>query len=427
MTWEAGRRTGEGSAAILKGLAAYGMAEFAVRIVRLGTVVLIARRLAPEVVGVAALALTVFEIVRVLANIGVGQRIIAAPAEQLAATCNTAHRIFWTWCAAISVLQIAVSAILAIGFHQEAAGAMLAVLALVYLWMPGGLVPCYLLMREGRVVTTARTTATQTIADHLLTAALLLIWSSPWSIVLPKLLTAPIWLILTRRARPWRPDPDAGQVPVAALTRFGLSVLATEMLIALRGQCDKLIVAATLGVSALGTYFFAFNAGIGIVASLITAFGTVVLPHLCGAAPGAARAQRMTGALLLGAALFVPLIVAQAGLAPFYVPIVFGARWAHAATLIAILALAGLPMFLATATTTWLRANDRPGLDAQAGVLSCAMALGGLALGAHTGGLAGAAAGWVAGLTLAITPFAATILSRALRPAATPAHRKAMI
>lgn len=409
-------RLGQQAMQILRGLIAFGSAELAVRLVRLLTVVVIARQLAPDIVGTAALTLTAFELIRVLANIGVGQQIIAAPAAQLDAICNTAHRIFWRWCLGVALVQLGVAAVLAFGFYQPLSAAMLATLSLVYLWMPGGLVNCYLLMREGRAGATARTTATQTIADHLLTALLLLIWQSPWSIVLPKLLTAPIWLVLTRRARPWGPNPAAGNVPARSLLRFGSSVLAADLMQALRTQGDKLIVASTLGISALGTYFFAFNAGIGIVSSLISAFGTVVFPTLCAVPRGRARSQSLRKAIMLGSIIFIPVILAQSGLAEFYVPLVFGANWSHAAPLVGLLCLAGLPMLAAVMATAWLRAEGRPGLDASASTLASVLSLGGLLIGAQSHGLNGAATGWVIGLALGLLPFAVTILARAIRP-----------
>lgn len=408
------QKIGDAPLAMLTGLAAYGSAEIAVRLVRLVTVVVIARQLAPDIVGVAALTLTAFELVRVLANIGVGQRIIAADADRLAATCNTAHHIFWIWCSIVAAVQLLAALLMATAFNQPLAGAMLAVLSGVYLLMPGGLVQCYLLMREGRAGTTARTMATQTIADHLLTAGLLLVWQSPWSVVLPKLLTAPIWLLMTRRARPWYPDPSAGRAPVRELLGFGLSVLATEMLTATRNQLDKIIISATLGVTALGTWYFAFNAGIGIVSSLITAFGTVMFPGLCSVPTGRARSQRLRTAILLGSIIFLPVIAAQSLLAPFYVPVVFGDHWAHAAPLISILCLAGVPMLLGTITTAWLRAEGRANIDAMAGLITTGSALGALAIGVSGGHLELGAAFWVGGLAASILPFALFILRPAL-------------
>lgn len=400
------------SRALASGLFAYGLAELSVRVVRLVTVILIARQLAPDIVGQAALTLTLFEIIRIFANIGVGQQIIAAPQDRLGAICNSAQRIFWIWCGCVAVIQLFVAMILAIVFGQQTAAILLAILSLVYALMPGGLVQCYLLMREGRAAVTAKISAIQTIADHLLTAVLLLAWPSPWAVILPKLLTAPIWLILTRRARHWLPDPALGTVPYQQLMGFGLSVLATDLLIAIRNQADKLIISAMFGVTALGTYFFAYNAGIGIISSLITAFGTVLYPTLCNAADNASRAKRMGQAVALGLCLFLPVIALQAGFAVYYVPLVFGDTWSHAAPLVAVLCMAGVPMLASTAATAWRRAEGKPHHDAAAQLVLGIAAIAGLMLGAANGTLESAAFGWVAGQCLVAIPIAYWVLRR---------------
>jgi len=400
---------GQSLAPLLRGLGAYGGAELATRIVRLGATVIIARQLAPEIVGQAALALTLFEVVRVLSRCGVGQRIIACGEAELAATCNTAHALFWAWSGLLVMVQLAASATLWLAFAQPVAAGMLAMLSLVYLWMPGGLVQCHLAMREGLNGHMARTAASQAIADHILTAALLLLWPSPWSVVLPKLLTAPIWLIMTRRNRAWQLDPAAGRVPVRAMARFSGAVLLAEALFAVRTQCDNLIVAAMMGTSALGTYFFAYNAGIGIVSSLVSAFGTVAFPMLCAARQGGERLHAMLRVAGLGGAIFVPIILLQALAAPFYVPIVFGAHWAAAANLVAILCLTGLPLLLSCLTTVWQRAEGRVASDALSHAIACGAALSGLTIGARLGSLEAAALGLVIGQSLAAMFNAARI------------------
>lgn len=399
----------------MRGFGAYGGAELANRGIRVIATVVIARQLAPEIVGEAALALTLFELVRVLNGIGVGQRIIAAAQGELAAVCNTAHRLFWIWAMVLVAIQFAVAAVLWIGLGAAVPAAMLAMLALVYPVMPAGLVQCHLAMREGRNGALARTTASQNIADHVLTAALLLAWPSPWSVVLPKLLTAPIWLVMTRRNRPWQPDPRAGQACWRGMVRFGGGVLLAEGLTALRQQGDNLVIVATMGSSALGTYYFAYNAGLGIVTSLVGAFGTVSFPMLCAAPSGPRRLAVLRSILIGGAALFVPLVAAQSLLAPLYVPIVFGAHWAFAAPLIAIMCLAGLAQLASVITANWLRAEGRVGSDAGRSLLGLTLALGGLTLGARTGSLTAAVIGLVTGTLLAAAISAAITLAPVLR------------
>ncbi len=406
------RKTEDGSA-LLRGLAAYGSAELVVRVTRILTVIVIARRLAPEMMGAAALALSLFELVRVLANAGIGQRIIAAPDALLDATCNSAHRLFWIWCPIISALQLALAGALA--FTQPAAAAMLAVLSLVYLTMPAGLVQVFLLMREGRLTTTARIGATQTLADHVLTLVLVLAWPDPasiaFAIVLPKLLTTPIWLAGVRRARPWVRNAAAGFVPVAGFVRFGAGVLATEIAGAARAQIDKLIIGALLGVKALGIWYFAFNAGLGITTSFVSAFGTVLFPWLCKAADRTARAARYRNGLLIGLGVFLPMTLAQVLLAPIYVPLLFGQHWLDAAPLVALLGLAALPMVASAATTAWLRADGATGLDATISTAATMAALAALALAAPYG-LPAAASAYVAGLGLVLIPATIAVFTR---------------
>lgn len=399
-----------GSLPIINALMAYGSAQLVIRLVRLVVVIIIARQLVPELVGVAALTLTIFELVRVLANIGVGQRIISSSDADFEKTCNAAHKIFWLWCPGVALVQAIVAVGLYFIFDQKLSAMMLGLLCLVYFFMPGGLVQCFRLMRAKKLTTCAKIEAIQTISDHILTCGMLLIWISPWSIVLPKLLTAPIWLILMRRHEKWSPNPRHGSIEMRSMVRFGLSVLLTDSLMAIRSQADKLIIGATLGVSALGTYFFAFNAGIGIVSALITAFGTVIYPHLCGDVSAHIRIGKMKLAIGAGLAIFGSAALAQYILAPYYVPIIFGEKWTHAIGLIQILGLACIPMVCLSLTTAWLRANDKANIDAWASFSVSICALGAMAIGAQYD-LISAAMAWVIGTMIIAIPFTIIIFS----------------
>lgn len=400
---------------VVTAMLAYGSAELAARLFRLLTVIVMAWQMTPEYLGVAALSLSCFEIIRVLGNIGVGQQIIAANDDRLEATCNSGHLIFWIWLPLVAVIQIIVALILWLGFDQLLAAQMLMALSAVYFFMPGGLVPCFRLMREKKLKTTARISAQQTIADHVLTALLLLIWPSPWAIVLPKLLTAPLWLIWMRNAYSWQRDVAAGTVAMRPLLGFSIKVLASDLLLAARSHCDKLIIGAAFGMGALGTYYFAFNAGISIMGSLIAAFGTVLYPHLCAAQAGAQRVQTFKRYAGFGAAAFAFMLTVQILLAPIYVPLVFGAKWTMAIPLIMILALAAIPTFIATMIMVWTRSAGRPGFDLALSAISSIAALSALYFGsAFT--LETAAASWVAALAIIAVPAGIILIINGLGP-----------
>ena len=407
---------------VVAGLAAYGVAEVGTRLLRILAIIVIARQIAPEQIGVAALAIALFELVRVLANSGIGLRIIAASDAELPAICNAARRLFVLWCAAVALIQLAVAALLFAVFGMAEIAAMLVVMSGVYAFMPPGLVQVFLLMREGRMAATARIAASQTAADHVLSIILALFWPSAWAIVLPKLLTTPLWLVLVRRARHWSPVPGVAPAPFAEFRTFSLGVLGSEILVAARTQLAKVIIGALLGTEALGLYFFAFNAGLGITTSFIAALGIVLFPHLCGGSGQRERRNRLLQGGAVSLAMFVPVIAAQMLFADWYVPLLFGAQWTAMAPLVAILCLGGVPAIFGSLLTAWLRANGKPQHDAAVSLVVSFAALASLTAGAGFG-LEAAAWSFVAALWLTQIP-AALAFVRMREPASPDAALK---
>ena len=404
--------------AFARGMLAYGSAEGVTRIARLGAILVVARQISPEMLGGAALALSLFEMVRVLTNVGIGQRIIKATDAELASICNAASRLFWIVCLGVMAVQMAVAGLALFVFASADVAMMLAALSAVYIFMPAGLVQIFLAMRDQRMGATARVSAVQNIADCGLTVLLALVWPSAWAIVLPKLLTAPIWLVLARRTYKWSTDTSAQRAPLSAFASFGPAILGSELLNAARLHCDKLVVGALLGTEALGLYYFAFNAGLGITQSLVTACNLVLFPHLAKA-EGDAFDREFNRAFATGLAVLVPLVAAQALLAPFYVPAVFGDKWIAATPYLSLLACAAVPLFVAALLGARLRALGTPFAETRLTALSTAAALLGLTLGAQAS-LFAACIGFGAGLAIVLIPAAVAQLLTPDFPRRTP-------
>jgi O-antigen/teichoic acid export membrane protein len=271
-----------------------GLGEVVARVTRLATTIVIARRLGPAELGIAAIALTSFEIIRAFAGSGIGQMVARATPEQLAATAATASRANWMLCFALAGIQILAGALLAAFTGRTELVLMVGCLAGVFLLMPLGLMQCYLVIRANRLATIARVSTVQLVADNALTAALAVAGLGAWAIVLPKLLTAPIWVIGMRRAATWSRDPSAIAIPLSEMTRFAAPILGTELLAALRMNLDKLLVTAILGVEILGVYYFAFNAGLGLSLSLTNALSASVYPALSALAGSPRKCWRVS-------------------------------------------------------------------------------------------------------------------------------------
>lgn len=389
---------------LIRGLVAFGSAEAATRVVRLGALLIVARRLTPEMFGAAALALSLFELVRVLANAGIGQRLIVASEAELPALCRTARHLFWVVCLSVAAIQLGIAVILILFFAMPEPAAMLTCLSLVYVAMPPGLVQIFLTMRANRMACVARIAATQNMVDSLLTVALVLFWPSAWAIVLPKLLAAPVWTVFARQSTPWRVDRSTPSAPLSEFALFGPAILLTELLGAARLHGDKLIVGALFGTETLGIYFFAFNAGLGITQSFVSACSLVVFPHL---ARNRANAQtEFRKSFVAGLMMLAPVVAAQALLAPFYVPIVFGDIWIAAVPYIALLSLAALPLYAGSLVGAAMRVEGRPQSETMLTACASAAALAGLALAAPAG-LAAACLGYGGGVALVTIPVAA--------------------
>ena len=222
--------------------------------------------------------------------------------------------------------------------------------------MPAGLVQTALAMRAGKLRQTAAISGAQIVGANLMSAALALLWPSALALILPRLLTAPFWLLAMRRLHPWTRDLSNGFAPLRPFLSFGWAVLGVELIKALRLQADKLIVGTLMGAEALGLYFMAFNAGLSLANSFSVAFSTVLFPHLC-ASPDKTQALRQS--ILLAMGLITPAVVTQAILAPWYVPILFGEGWDGLDRIVSILCLVAIPTTLWSATAGWLRATGR--------------------------------------------------------------------
>jgi PST family polysaccharide transporter len=136
--------------------------------------------------------------------------------------------------------------------------------------------------------------------------------------------------------------------------------MGIEIVKAIRMQSDKLIVGALLGADALGIYYFAINAGLGIATSFSSVFSTVLFPHLCSSRD---LADTLTKAMLIATVLITPIVILQALAAPFYVSTIFGAKWAPVAPMVSILCLAAIPTVIWSAAAQWLRATGRVGTE----------------------------------------------------------------
>ncbi|MCW9017447.1 MAG: oligosaccharide flippase family protein, partial [Kangiellaceae bacterium] len=305
------------------------------RLTRLVTAIVLARYLSPLEFGVAAIALTANDLIKVLAQNGVGAKIVQATEEELESVCQAAYKTNWLFCGGLFLLQNTVAILVAVFYQDTSIGLLIACLSLVYLVMPFGLVQAFLLYRANKLKITAAVSAVQTSLDNVITIFLALAGLGIWAIVLPKVLVAPVWLYGILSNQRWNKDSRVAPAKITEILHFGKNILGTEVCKALRLYADNLMVALFLGVEAAGIYFFAKNAGLGISLSFINAFNHSLFSHLCDIKNSNLELKNEFIRTVKITLLFLlPIIILQGGLAHWYVPIVFGEQWSSATSVL---------------------------------------------------------------------------------------------
>jgi PST family polysaccharide transporter len=343
-----------------------GLGEVGIRVSRLLATVLLARLLTPEDYGVAAIVLMTTEFVRVFTRNGIGDKLVQADADEVSELCQTAWCLNWLIGIGLFVVQLGGSFAVARFYDNQRLILPIMLVGCTYLIYPLAMVQTALVRRENRLKIFSLTNLAQVVADNLLTGLLALLGLGMWAIILPKLLVAPIWVVMMYRYQSWRPELRFTLLGWRRILGFGSRILGVEMLNTLRENIDYLLIGRFLGVIPLGTYYFAFNAGLGLSLSAVNAMGVSLYSDLCDVAADRSllreRFQRNLGTI---ARVIVPLVGLQSLLAPLYVPIVFGQAWVErgALPILILICLSALSRPFANAAAMLLRAIGLPQVD----------------------------------------------------------------
>jgi len=351
---------------LVQSIAWIGGSQAAVRLARILSTIVVARMIAPELLGVAAIAFVINEISHVLARNATNSRIIRASDQELKTLCDTAYYANWLVGLTIFVLQSLVGYAFSIIYNDSVIFSLVTVLGFTYLLLPIAQVHTALNLRDEKIGLIARTEIQQTVCDAFLTVSMVLLGFGLWALILPKLLVVPVWIRAQRRASTWETPKKFTLLNISDHFAFNSRVLGVELLGVLRHNIDYILIGYFLGMQALGIYYFAFNAGLGITRGFIISLNNAFYPYLCAARDDLKQVSiRFHRGLRFMLLLMVPLLGLQAYMADYYVPILFGDKWTehHAAQLVSLICLTGIPLLVMEAGTQYMRALGKPAND----------------------------------------------------------------
>lgn len=336
------------------------------KLLRLATVIVVARLLSPSEYGLAAIVLATNEFILVLGRQGTVSKLIQVDADKLADTANTAYRINWILCIILFLLQLLIAHPVA-EFYDNA-NLVLPIMALGfgYLIMPLGMVQAAFNIRANNLHVVARSDGLQMLVDAACTVILAILGFGVWALVLPKLIAIPVWVLVHQHYSDWRPGKHCGFRYWRQIVNYSKHIVGVDLLMTLRNNVDYLLVGKFLGVEALGIYYFAFNAGAGITLGLINAFSTAMYPYLCEVRNNHSKLRvRFLSGLKKIAWITIPIILLQSMLAPWYVPLVYGDKWAAAGAVpvLILICLSAITRPFAEASGQLLRAVGEPHIE----------------------------------------------------------------
>lgn len=351
------------SSQFVRNISWLGSSELILRFVRLGVTVVLARLLSPDDFGLAAIVSAVSEFTRVFIDVGVNAKIIQADEAEVEELSNSGYWLNWVVFVGIFLLQCLASFPISSIYNNSSLIPLICVSGLPYLIWPLSSIKLARIHRDNNLKITAIHNVVQNSLSHILTIIFALLNFHVWALVLPWIITAPIGVYIYYVSHQWRPTSAFTTKHWKEILGFGKDILGVQLLKTLRNNLDYLIVGRSLGLQALGIYYFGFNAGLGISLSVINALGTATFPYLCAVRSDLAKfKQRYFSTLKKIAFVIIPLVFLQVSLAPFYVPIVFGQKWVVAIPVLSLVCLSALPRPFADAASQLLVASGKPHL-----------------------------------------------------------------
>lgn len=317
-------------------------------VTRLGgflTIIILTRILSPEDFGVAATATTLLPLIYVLADAGFSAYLVQAD-DVDERTLATAF-----WFSLGSGLLLAGAIAVAAPFIGSALGVpeaapLLQIMGLSVLAVALGSVPVALLRRKMEFRKLALLEANAALIAQIVAIAVALTGGGAWALVLQVLCGQLIVLTSVWIAARWRPHPGFSFARFKVMVDFGLHVVGSGLVYALRVWAETAIVVAGLGVREMGYLSIAQR----LVQTAQDLSISALLPvSMAAFAKIRDSVDRLRHAYLRASsvayAVITPLMVFLAVAAPEVVQLLFGADKAdsaHVVPALAVMAIAGV-------------------------------------------------------------------------------------
>ena len=397
---------------VLGGVAWNAGSQVVSQATRLVVALVLARLLAPHEYGLAAMVLVFSALVLVFSDLGFGAAIVQR--KQVSQVDRSTA--FWTSIGA-GVLFTVIAAVAAgpmASFYGEPELAGLCVLfSLIFVVTSLGTIHEALLVRDMDYRKLELRVMFATLGGAAAGLAVALSGGGAEAIIVQYLVDAAISTVLLWIFSGWRPSLTFSRASLRDLGSFSAPLVGHRLLYYLHRHADNILIGRFIGAAALGTYTLAYTVMLVPFTRIAGPIQRVMWPAFARLQDSPERiADAWIRATRLLAAVAVPALGGLVVVAPDFVRVVLGPRWADAAPLIQILAWVGIIQVLQSLNTDILQARGKPGTVLRFTVFFTAAHVTAFAIGLEWG-VVGVAAAYAISSTI-VEPFLTVLTARAL-------------
>jgi PST family polysaccharide transporter len=312
-------------------------AQAAILVLRLSYMATMARLLDPGDFGLVAMAMVVTGVYEVFATAGLS----LATVQRATVTNEQISTLFWVNILVGSILCLfclATAPVLVSLYHEPRLFWVTATMGVGFVLSAGGVQHSALLQRQLRYVALASIEVLSLLASFAIGIAMAFGGFEYWALVVstiaaPAINTASMWAIAA-----WMPGMPRRGAGIRSMLRFGGTITLNNLVVYVAYNFDKLLLGRFWGADALGLYGRAYQLINVPTTNLHSAVGSVMFSALARLQDDPVRLRRyFLNGYTLVISITVPVSLFGALFADDIVQVVFGPKWADAATMFRLL------------------------------------------------------------------------------------------
>jgi len=336
--------------------------NLASRLLGFVSMVVVARLLVPEDFGMVSLATATWGLVTIIFAVSIGAAVIHHQEHDL----EFLDTAFWMNCTVVALLMViaGVFSPLAEKFYRTPGLSLVMwALAAVFLFNSLAHVHQAIVSRELAFKTKAVIMSGFQVLDTAATITMAILGFGYWSLVLPKLLLAPLNTLAWWKLCGWRPGFRFSLKHARAIFNYCIRVLGARLLNFININADFLIIGKALGQARLGLYAFAYNTAQWPINNFVFLINELSLPYFSAIRDDRAKVQNdyLKMLRMVSMASF-PVFAGAALVAPEAIPLVFSEKWAPAVFAFQMLCLFGAVRSVGSPGGQLMLALGRPGI-----------------------------------------------------------------